>query len=142
MKNSSMDSSNGHCPGKGLTLIEVVASLVLIALTATSLLAAYGRSLEQLRATREQETADGLARELLAHWSVEPIPLDEESKGTFENEPGWQWSRNTQRQWGIVSLEVYELTLTIERRGDDGHWRRVATHSWLQEADSPKRMAP
>lgn len=77
---------------RGLTLIEVVAALVILAVTTTALTVAHARSLEQLRVLRHQETAAMLAEEWLAARALEDLPAVESSSGTFEHQPGWRWA--------------------------------------------------
>ncbi len=75
---------------RGISLIEVVASLLLIATTATALLVAHRRSFQQLEVTIRQETAASLAGELIASWKIEPPEPEANVAGCIESHPSWR----------------------------------------------------
>jgi len=80
---------------RGLSLIEVVASLVLLATVVTSLLMAQSRSLAQLRATQEREKASVLAGELLVAWEIAPREWTDHEEGVFDGDASWRWARTS-----------------------------------------------
>lgn len=126
-------------PARGLSLIEVVAALVLLAGCAVTLLTAQGRSLDQLRAVRTQETAADLARELITSWKLDPtadLPLE----GYFESTPGWRWER--QECWYATGSQgnLQEVALTIYRPQSKGMGEEeaLASYSWIERETDEK----
>ena len=119
---------------RALTLIEVVASLVLLATTATALLLAQGRSLEQLRAVREQHMASKLARELITHWKLEPPAPTTAMEGSFGARAGWRWTRHSQ-PYGLAKVKpLWQVTLTVHKRDHKGE-NAVSSYTWLEHVD-------
>ncbi len=120
---------------RGMSLIEVVASLLLIATTATALLVAHGRSLEQLKATVHQETAASLAGELIASWKIEPPGAASNLAGGCESHPSWRWTRVAQPYADVAHLQLWEVTLTLYRTDEKGNVHALRTYSWLERSD-------
>lgn len=120
---------------RGFTLIEVVASLALLATASAALLVAHARSLEQLRALRDQETASILAREWMATRHMEDRTQDLLTEGAFEQHSRWRWSLTT------VPFEVREdrrierFTLAIRHDHGSGTDAPVQSYAWLEAAD-------
>ena len=124
----------------GLSLIEVVASLVLLATVVTSLLLAQSRSLQQLRATRERETADVLAGELLATWKIEQREWPDHEEGEFEGHSSWRWAR-TSRPYPLTrGLALREVSLKMWHRDSAGE-RVVRELTWLEREYEPSPSA-
>ena len=120
---------------RAISLIEVVASLLLIATTATALLVAHGRSLQQLKATVHQETAAALAGELMASWKIDPPGPGSTLSGGFQSRPSWRWTRGAQPYAAAVHLQLLEVTLALYRTDDQGNTRALRTYSWLERSD-------
>lgn len=117
---------------RAISLIEVVASLVLVATTVTALLAAHGRSLEQLRATRQQQTAATLARELITEWQIDPLRHGAATQGEFESVQGWRWTRRIVPYPFARGLPLHEVTLRIYRIDANGQERALMTYTWIE----------
>ena len=122
---------------KGITLIEVVASLVLIATTVTVLLTAHARSLNQLQTTREQQVANGLAHELITAWKLDPTARHTNGEGRFVSHPGWRWRTATVPVASTHRLGLQEVTLTLYRTTDEGQEHLVSTYHWLERENEP-----
>ncbi len=120
---------------KGLTLIEVVVSLVLLATVATSLLHAQSNALAQIRATEHADTAAGLARELIVSWKTLPETRSHPSEGSFAGEDSWSWSRTVRPYSGTPELTLTEVTLTIRRSDERGVAHVFAEYAWLEQLD-------
>ena len=118
---------------RGLTLIEVVASLVLVATTVSALLLAQSRSLQQLSATRHQERAAALANDLIRGWKVAPVTQGQTVEGTFESQPGWRWRREIQPSPDSRHLNLIDVTLAIYRLDGTGRERVIARYTWIEE---------
>ena len=126
---------------RGLSLIEVVASLVLLATVVTSLLLAQSRSLAQLRATREREKADVLAGELLTAWKIEPREWPAHEEGGFDGDSSWRWAR-TSRPYPLTrGLALRQVAVRLWHRDATGE-RVVRELIWLEreyESSSPAK---
>ncbi len=120
---------------KALSLIEVVASLVLLATTATGLLAAHGKSLEQLAATRRQETAAILARQLVTAWKIDPPAPVSTMEGRLEGNTSWRWTQTMVPYSTHIDARIQEMTVTIYHTDERGNERCVAAYSWLERLD-------
>jgi type II secretory pathway pseudopilin PulG len=76
---------------RGLTLVEVIAGLVLLATLLASILVAFGSQAAQIRKSRDRLQAIELADRLLANWnSQNAIPV----AGTEQSLAGtkdWRW---------------------------------------------------
>lgn len=121
-----------------LTLIEVVAALTLVATSVTALLAAQGRSLEQLRSAQELETAATLARELIIQWRLDPLvvpPLE----GEFIENPKWRWRRKVGATTDHRATDLQEIMLTIYRRDNRGVEQRITSYIWLEKTHASGR---
>lgn len=126
-------------PARGLSLIEVVAALVLLAGCAVTLLTAQGRSLDQLRAVRTQETAAGFARELIASWNLEDATTKLASEGYFKAAPGWRWERQVCWYSKGAHGSLQEITLTVYHTKLDREEEVVARYTWIErEIDEDK----
>lgn len=85
-----------HLPNRprlrGLTLVEVVAGLALLASLLVGCLTAYGRQTHQVRQARLRLTAVQVADALLAQWfqNSDSIPVD--AQGSFEGPRQLFWS--------------------------------------------------
>ncbi len=120
---------------RAMSLIEVVASLVLLATTVTGLLVAHSRSLGQLANTRHQETATALAKQLMADWRIEPPAVDSNIGGRIESHPSWRWTRVSRLYPFTRRRELWEVTLTIYRADHPDAELAVGTYTWLERSD-------
>ena len=120
---------------RGLTLIEVVASLLLVGPTVTSLLVAVAGSFEQLRTTRQRETASVLAGELITQWKLDPTAAGAAAQGRFESHPAWRWVRVSQPCPAAGAGALNETTLRIYQSDEHGNDQVVATYTWLEKHD-------
>jgi hypothetical protein len=86
--------SNGYSssPGRrGLTLVEVIAGLLLLATLLTSVLAAFKIHAAQIRAARDRLKASELAEGLLGDWMARnQLPAVGTQKPLPETD-GWMW---------------------------------------------------
>jgi prepilin-type N-terminal cleavage/methylation domain-containing protein len=86
--------SNGYSSSsgrRGLTLVEVIAGLVLLATLLTSVLAAFKTHAGQIRAARDRLKASELAEGLLGDWMARnQLPAVGTQKPLPDTE-GWMW---------------------------------------------------
>jgi len=122
-------------PMRALSLIEVVASLALLAASATALMVAHARSLEQISATRDQAAASVLAENLIAAWRLDPDSDLDDCRGLFDSKPSWRWKRTREPCDLAMRPGLFEITLTVSRTDVRGAEQVVATHTWLERDD-------
>jgi Tfp pilus assembly protein PilV len=120
---------------RGLSLIEVVASLVLVGTTVTALLEAHGRSLDQLHAIRTQQSASSLARELINQWKLDPAAGRLAVEDTFPSRSGWRWTRIALPFGSASQVELQEVTLRIYQTDGQGREKLVTSYTWLEKLD-------
>lgn len=120
---------------RGLSLIEVVAALALLAGAAAGLLTAHGAALGQLAATRHQETATTLAEELITEWKIKPPNGTGEREGRFEGRPSWRWTRSLRPYPSVGKAPIRELTLIIYRMDERGKEQVMGSYTSLETAD-------
>lgn len=123
---------------RALTLIEVVASLALVAASVTALLQVQSRVLVQLHSLREQQTASDLARGLIMEWRLQDSSLPIADRGEFQSEPGWSWTRTVEPYWAAQKLPLDRIELRI-CRADAGGGRELANLVWLEERHVPSK---
>jgi hypothetical protein len=121
---------------RALSLIEVVASLVLLATTITALLLAQSQSLRQVRDIQEQETADVLAGEIMATWRIEERQHSDVEDGVFDGRPQWRWERRSQPYPLSHDLALREVVLEVWHHDGIGD-RLVRELTWLERPYEP-----
>jgi hypothetical protein len=86
--------SNGYSSSsgrRGLTLVEVIAGLVLLATLLTSVLAAFKTQAGQIRAARDRLKASELAEGLLGDWMARDQLPPVGTQKPLANTDGWMW---------------------------------------------------
>jgi type II secretory pathway pseudopilin PulG len=103
---------------RGLTLVEVVAGLLLLATLLTAVLTAFRTHAAQIRHARERLQANDMANELLRGWlaqgAMPPIGTQKPLDGT----DGWAWRIAAD---GLVQTEpvrIESIRVEIVRSGD------------------------
>ena len=107
---------NSHRAGKSrgaLSLIEVLASLLILGGSVTIALVAQSNSLVALENSRLQLIAQHAAKELIATWTTEDEILTEPACGTLPDTPHWTWCRASQRVSVSNGVAVMEITLRL-----------------------------
>lgn len=118
-----------------LTLIEVVASLVLLATTVTALLATHSRSLQQLTNINQQETAASLAQELITEWQLDESESEPPPEGNFKHKPGWRWVRDVIPYEPTYTNKINQITLKLFYQRDHEESEIVTRITWLERVD-------
>ena len=121
-----------------LTLVEVVASLIIIGGAVTAILVAQSVSLQQLHAGRLQMAAQHHAKELIAVWRIEEKSLEVPEDGTVKGHEEWSWSRAARRTELAGGVSATEITL--EMACQDPHSRGkpwVREFVWLVRDEEP-----
>lgn len=114
-----------------LTLVEVVCALSLLAVTATLLLTAQARSLDQLRHVEKRRQAAELASQLVDRWRLENTLVTVEDEGWLGDGSEWSWKRTVRQR---SDTDLWEVHLIIERRQLDRSKCIVAEYVWLEYA--------
>jgi prepilin-type N-terminal cleavage/methylation domain-containing protein len=86
--------SNGYSNSsgrRGLTLVEVIAGLVLLATLLTSVLAAFKTNAAQVRAARDRLKASELAEGLLSEWMARNQLPAVGTQKPLPDTDGWIW---------------------------------------------------
>ena len=120
---------------QAISLIEVLASLTLLAVTTAALFAAQGRAWHQLAAAHERNTAADLAQELITSWKLDSAVRASSATGEFPQAAGWHWSREVQPYAQAPGL--LEITLHVHRRQSDSTTLTILTYTWLEKPSEP-----
>jgi prepilin-type N-terminal cleavage/methylation domain-containing protein len=87
-----MSNTFWKCSGRrGLTLVEVIAGLVLMATLLTAVLAAFKAHAGQIRGARERMRASELAEDLLSGWQAEGALPALGTQKPLAGTDGWVW---------------------------------------------------
>lgn len=119
--------------GRGFSLLEVLAALVIVAGAVTAALIAQARSIENVRGATLALEAQALAHELKAGWQLEAVQVCERDEGTIEHVGrSWHWRRQCRRVQVLAEVDADEITLELAEITDGAAhrpWRREFT--WL-----------
>ena len=95
---------------KGFTLIEVVASLAILAIVLSYLLYIYEASADRALANHEKRLASLLCQNKLEEILVGQVTQEE---GTFPNHPGFRWKVQKSRRTLYPKVVVEEVTVSV-----------------------------
>ena len=109
----------------GITLVEVVAGMTLLASLATGVVLAYGAHQKQLRRAELRIDAVHVADQLLAQWysGEEAVPRNRRGRVFAEGER-WIWKTETTEVALIGSLPVERIRVEV-------HWE------WIRHDQPP-----
>ncbi|MEM8670554.1 MAG: prepilin-type N-terminal cleavage/methylation domain-containing protein [Planctomycetota bacterium] len=98
---------------RGLTLIEVLASLVLLSTLLVAILQSHDRLARQTKTARERIDAIDAADELLQEWaSVSPMVIPSVS-GQTATDPTYDWTIETRIEPELETLGIRIATLRL-----------------------------
>ena len=104
---------------QGLTLVEVLTSVVLLSTLLVGMLTAYSKLVRQIDRAEKLNIAVKITDQLLADWFRSPGRLAEYRQGQFEGHDEFQW-RLTRRQAGSDSQYGAQiLVLNVFHRDDE-----------------------
>ena len=114
-----------------MSLIEVIASVTILATSVSAILLAQVRGLDRVRAARLEMTATDLTRNLIRQWRLEEIDLAVPAQGHFEDRSGWYWQRSSD-DWRTETMSGRQVTLRVSFRDlvHDEPWERKFV--WLK----------
>ena len=122
---------------RGLSLVEVVAAIVLLAGTVTPLILSQSKASQQYATARNLTSASSLAQELTYRWRLEEINTSTPAQGVFEDTPNWSWQRTSSVYSNVGSITVLEVTLEIKLLSERDS-QTVVSYSWLENAEHHK----
>jgi hypothetical protein len=100
---------------RGLTLVEVIAGLVLLATLLTTVLTAFKTHAAQIRGSRERLKANGIAQELLSGWltkgALPPVGTRQALAGTED----WNWRLLANDSQPSGSINIGSVRVEIVR---------------------------
>jgi prepilin-type N-terminal cleavage/methylation domain-containing protein len=101
---------------RGLTLVEVIAGLVLLATLLTAVLGAFKTHAAQIRGARDRLKASAAAEELLSGWLAQGALPALGTQKPLAGADGWNWrlTANEPQQSGTVNIgsirvEIFRL---------------------------------
>lgn len=128
-----LNPSSARFVRKGLTLVEVVAGIALLATILVTMLIAYRANAEQIRKAHDRKLAIELLDELLANWEQDlTVPVPGET-GVFEDSP-WSWRVVKVRQIPSSELPYGAIRVEVLHTAIDGQSDVLATVEMLSEA--------
>jgi len=104
-------------PRRGLSLVEVVAGVALLATLLVGIVLAAGRHGAQLRAAEQRLAAVRAADRLLAQWYGEPAGPPRDATGPVTGAPGLVWRTRPLVQPDAEQLGLEIVRLEIRERG-------------------------
>ncbi len=115
-----------------MTLIEVLAALMIIGGSVTTMLVTQSNALAQLETCRLQGTAQSLAKELIAEWTLEGTDVSSAEVGTFTNDKHWSWKRSATDTMVNGTVAATEITLEMRYVNPDARTAKwVREYRWL-----------
>lgn len=102
----------------GLTLVEVITSVVLLSTLLVGMLTAYSRHVRQIQRASELDTACRLADELLGSWFRNAEPLSVHKSGIFESNSEYGWKLTTKSFGAENQVGAQILLLQILKFGE------------------------
>lgn len=109
----------------GLTLIEVVAGLALLATLLVAVLTTKARVTRQWATARQQLRATDAADALLSAWWLNPGQFPRDSHGLVPGEPGMAWHTRVVPNETLNRLDTTVVRLEVLDRGNDAAAGRV-----------------
>jgi len=122
-------------PQRGVTLVEVVAALALLAGTVTALLLAHGRSVRLMAESKVRSEVAVSAEELVFAWSIHDDDLRLTVEGAFVAPPNWVWRREAVPFNTGGDSKLYRARLTASDSTKEGIAAQPYVVEWLFKAN-------
>lgn len=118
----TFETCSGTWKRSGLTLIEVVASLGLLATLLVSLMQAHTRHARQMETARRRIAAGEAADRLLQEWFSNETPLLVDQEGEFSECSEFRWRTRRRSEPALERVGTMVLVLEVfEALHHDGH---------------------
>src|ERR1700722_4369419 len=114
------DASCRQSAGRGLTLVEVIAGLTLLATLLASILVAFGSQARQIRAARDRMAAVEMADRLLGEWSSQNALPPMGTEQAFPGNEEWRWRLMAGDRGELDASGVKSARLQVFRRDPRG----------------------
>lgn len=122
-----------HCDHRtGLTLIEVMAAVVILGASVTTMLVAQANAADRLKTAQMDSTAARIAHELIMEWRLTEEDVTGTAHGSIADVNDWRWRRTSQVIDVADGVTAVHVTLVIERDEEAARpWSR--TFDWLEK---------
>ena len=121
-----------------MTLIEVIAALMLLGATITSILVAQGRAVHNVHEAGRQLTAQQLASELIAEWQIDGTGVSVDDHDVVDGFEEWSWHRTSRTHEATNGVSFTQVTLSLAfRKPNPGHEPWVREFRWLINDGTP-----
>ena len=114
-----------------ITLIEVVASLVLLGSAVTTMLVAQANAVQTVAESKFYLEARAIASNLIAEWRITTVDVTQPGQDGVTDVPDWSWRRSTVPRASDEQPKVVEIVLEILHRDPDSWIERRAEYRWL-----------
>ena len=104
----------------GITLVEVMASLLILGTAITGIVVAQARSLRQVHSAGQQIAASRIAEELIVTWRMEAVDVTAPDSGTVTSDERWSWRRTSERRAITASAFMAEVVLVLAFEDETG----------------------
>jgi type II secretory pathway pseudopilin PulG len=101
---------------QGLTLVEVIAGLVLMATLLAGILVSFGNQAAQMRKSRDRLKAVELADRLLGDWSAQNAIPAIGTEQTLEGTKDWRWRLAEANSTDLDTVGLAAVRLEVFRR--------------------------
>lgn len=117
---------------RALSLVEVLASIVIIGGGVTTMLVAQSNSVATLKTARLESQADEFARNLIARWRLSHENVSKNASGDIPGQQRWTWRRQSSPFYAGEKVKATLVTLTIVRAGSQAEGPWVRRYEWLE----------
>lgn len=108
--------------------------MVIVGGSVTSLLVAQSNSIHRAASSKRQLTAQHLAKELIATWSLEEASLEVAARGSVPDQEHWAWRRTVEEidvSQGVSAQQVSLVMIYAPTDRRKKPWSR--TFYWLDD---------
>lgn len=120
-------------PKRALSLVEVLASVMIIGGAVTTMLVAQSRGIAAMQNGRFEMQARDLAKEVLVEWQQKNDTLADLVSGRFDGMQRWSWRRTSEKTTIAPKIEATMVTLTLIRAGDGRERPWIREFRWLEQ---------
>jgi len=121
-----------HRLARALSLVEVLASIVIIGGAVTTMLVAQSNSIATLKTARLESQADDFARNLIARWRLNSEDVSAIASGEIPGQQRWTWRRQSEPFHAGEKVQATLIMLTIVRAGSHAEAPWVRRYQWLE----------
>jgi len=130
-----------HKKSAGLSLVEVLLSIIILGVGISALMIATNKCLIVLKRAQNRDIAHNLIRQIDTDFPILKIDLDEKlEKGNFENYNNFKWEREILFSDFELTPGLFLINLTVmwSERGNDCN-EKISYYVYAPEAESISR---